>query len=249
MQAVIAAARALGRDETAGTPAVAATVRIPQAANRQPSRTSPDCTTTAAGMTGSEIVGLAGTGSSMTALRAARRGSAATRPSSTRAARTFQADSRDSDATEPSASTLLAPIDDTETQLARQVEDAIIGATIDNDELLPWALRHGRADLRRNAEESESDRAAITRLAVRFLDITQPRASARDAILGLAREDWDLGEALASWYDDNGDDEEDGNHDNDEGQPPRKKRRFDDRGEDGGDEKGKGKGKGKGKAN
>lgn len=243
-QAVIVAARALGRDITVGIPTVA------QAANRQRLPTSSFYITTAAGTTGRHIVGLAGVGSSTAALKAAPSGSAAAGPSSTRAARTFEADSRDSDATASSASTLAALIGNTETQLTRQVEDALIVATIDHDELLQLALRHSRDDLRRNAENSESHRATITRLAVRFL---RSRASARDAILELARANWDLDGALAAWYDGNSDDGKDGdgadNQDDEEGQPPRKKRRFDDRSEGEGDEKGKGKGKGKEKAN
>lgn len=100
----------------------------------------------------------------------------------------------------------------------------------------------------------ESDERTITRLAVDFLGL-DPRASARDALLALARADWDLDAALERWSletSNGGNDEARRNNSEDEGQPPRKRqRRDDDDDEDeaeGGDDGGKRKGKGKGKS-
>ncbi len=122
-------------------------------------------------------------------------------------------------------------------------------ATEDNDGDLFLALGHRLDEL--TTYHGESNRAAITRLAVRFLDRTGPRASARDALIWLAREGWDLDDALNRW-----EAEADGADGQDhEDQPPNKRRRVegsdeDDDGYDGGrgDAKGKGKEKGKGKS-
>lgn len=87
----------------------------------------------------------------------------------------------------------------------------------------------------------ETDRDAIIRFAVQFLDL-QISATARDAILELARVEWDVEAALDSWSPDNGGGEGDGDE---EGQPPKKRRRLDDDDgdddEEGGHEGGKGK--------
>ena len=130
-------------------------------------------------------------GPSASALRAASIGSAvAGLSSSTRAHKASEAHSRDTSAAGPSESIVLAPAGTTGAQLIRQVEDAMNSPTVDNDETLQLALGFRRNDLTTDA--GEFDRAAITRLAIQFLDLARPRASARDALIGLARAGWDL---------------------------------------------------------
>ena len=155
----------------------------------------------------------------------------------------------------PSSST-RASTGNTEGQLIRQVEDAITRAAVDDDEHLQSALKWHLENL--TTFPGEPNRAAIIRLAVEFLHRAGPRASARDALIGLAREDWDVEVALDRWEAEaDGDVEGDdgGDEQDDEGQPPSKKRRLEDSDEDEedhdggrGDAKGKGKEKGKGKA-
>ena len=138
------------------------------------------------------------------------------------------------------------------------MEDAITSATANNDEDLIWAQQWQLSDLR--TYPGEPNGAAIIRLAVQFLDRAGPRASARDALIGLARERWDLDNALNRWEaeaeaggDVEGDDGADG-RDHKGQPPPNKKRRLegsdeDEEDHDGGrgDAKGKGKAKEKGK--
>ena len=144
------------------------------------------------------------------------------------------------------------------TLMTRQVEDAIISAALNNDETLLLALHYRRENLPDRSRES--DRTAITRLAVQFLDFARPRASAHEALIELARASWDVDAALDSWDSNNGDgvENDDGADDqNNEGQPPKKKQRLHDTDaadegeeeeEEEEEEEGNGKGKGKGKS-
>ena len=93
---VFTAAAALGRMLTVGTLAVAVPIGISHAAGGPQTQT---------GTTESGTLDLRGAGPSTAALRAAPSSSAAAGPSSTRAAKTFEAEPRDSGATGPSAST------------------------------------------------------------------------------------------------------------------------------------------------
>ncbi len=93
-------------------------------------------------------------------------------------------------------------------------------ATEDNDRDLFWAQRWRLNEL--TTYQGEYNDAAIIRLAVQFLDRTGPRASARDAVIWLARGLGDLDNALDRW-----EAEADGADGQDhEDQPPNKKRRV-----------------------
>ena len=124
------------------------------------------------------------------------------------------------------------------TRLA-SVEEAINGATEENDEDLFLALQDPRTSVPRHTYESDDE--ARTRLAVQFMG-SQPFATARDALIELVRAAWDVEAALNNW---NPDLAEDGDRD-DEGQPRSKRQHFnndDDYGEEGDGERGKEKGK------
>ena len=205
----------------------------------------------------------------MTALNIAPISPAAAGPSSAPAARTIQANSRDSGATSTSASAVLAPTSSESMEISRhgaspggsswtrihEVRQAIIDAAANYDEHLLLALQY-----RMNAlpnHPGESNDAAIVRLAVQLLDLAGPLLSARDALIELSRADWDLGEALNNWVPSIDDDVEKSNETSDgdnEGQPPSKRqRRGDDEegerdGQGGGKKKSEGKSKGKEKA-
>ena len=119
------------------------------------------------------------------------------------------------------------------------VEEAISGATEDNDLYLYLALQYPRTSIPRHPHESDNE--AMTRLAVQFLD-SERLATTREALIELARAGWDVEVALNNWSPDQA---EEGDRD-DEGQPPSKRQRLnddDDDGEEGDGGRAKGKGK------
>ena len=67
------------------------------------------------------------------------------------------------------------------------MEDATISAAVDDDF---QALQPRRNELQEGRQES--NRAATTRLAVTFLDLSGPHVRARDALIRLAGAGWDL---------------------------------------------------------
>ena len=119
------------------------------------------------------------------------------------------------------------------------VEEAISGATEDNDLFLYLALQYPRTSV--PCYPYESDEEARTRLALQFLDSNR-FVTARDALIELVRAGWDVEVALNNWSPDQA---EEGDRD-DEGQPPSKRQRLNDDDDDseegdGGRAKGKGK--------
>ena len=121
------------------------------------------------------------------------------------------------------------------------VEQVMNGVTEETDLDIHLILTSAR---NLQTQGRETDRDAIIRLAIQFLDL-QPSATARDAMIELARAEWDVEAALDSWSPDNG---EEGGDGDEEGQPPKKRRRLDDDDGDDDEEGGHGGGKGKGKA-
>ena len=124
------------------------------------------------------------------------------------------------------------------TRLA-SVQEAMRGATEENDEDLFLALQYRRASIPRRPHESDDE--AMTRLAVQFIS-SEPFATARDALIELVRAGWDVEVALNSWSPDQAEELDR----DDEDLPPSKWQRLsndDDDGEEGHGGQGKGKGK------
>ena len=124
------------------------------------------------------------------------------------------------------------------TRLA-SVEEAMNGATEEDDQELFLALQFRRTSIPRLPHESDDE--AMMRLAVQFIG-SEPFATARDALIELVRAGWDVEVALNNW---SPDEAEEGDRD-DEGRPPSKRQRLnddDDDGEEGDGGRGKGKGK------
>ena len=96
------------------------------------------------------------------------------------------------------------------TRLA-SVEEAMNGATEENDKELFLALQFRRNSIPRHPHESDDE--AMMRLAVQFIG-SEPFATARDALIELVRAGWDVEVALNNWSPDQA---EEGGQDN-EGQ-------------------------------